>query len=465
MVYNGGSGTITELPGVGQGFFNDQNPRTLFDLGSALLQPPTFVGDSGLGYAVTAEGNLVRFNLADQNGGAAVVYSGQQVLAAQALGTGQVVVALADGDVTLLSPQAGGLAVTSTFVAQTGLPASPSAIDVVSKAGGQFNVLVSSAGSDTIFVFDPAAASGAPGGAVVSNPALPALNSVEPPTPAALSQSFSLTTGAVASSASATSSSSSASASTSSTSSSASVTAATTIGLSLGTFSSLGNRSTGGTGGTVLVPVEGNTYLSVPILDFGPGNDQEAGAGEGRMPGLSARYPFGDTSPLTRFVIGLDEALRGYRSSDEEPFSPGLGPFRDPWKEDLFHQHSPVAPPAAAGSDGGDRMEADPLDDLQSGLRRSNTDCWDDGWAAHAIPALRSALAGRLFTVSCSPRSFCPGFQPRHRRDENHHVPLWRRGFDPSAAQRPDSSRATINRGCGRAPVSFAAHGAGTRNR
>ena len=35
------------------------------------------------------------------------------------------------------------------------------------------------------------------------------------------------------------------------------------------------------------------------------------------MPWLSTLHPFGDTSPLTRFVIGLDEALRDYRGSDE----------------------------------------------------------------------------------------------------------------------------------------------------
>ena len=64
-VFNGGSGTVTVLPGVGRGFFNDQQPQTLFNLGSALVQPPTFVGDSGVGYAVTAGGNLVRFDLVE----------------------------------------------------------------------------------------------------------------------------------------------------------------------------------------------------------------------------------------------------------------------------------------------------------------------------------------------------------------------------------------------------------------
>ena len=69
-----------------------------------MVQPPTFVGDSGVGYVVTAEGDLVRFNLQDPSAGAVVVFSGGQVLAAQALSSGQVVVALADGDVSLLDP-------------------------------------------------------------------------------------------------------------------------------------------------------------------------------------------------------------------------------------------------------------------------------------------------------------------------------------------------------------------------
>ena len=117
------------------------------------------------------------------------------------------------------------------------------------------------------------------------------------------------------------------------------------MGLSLGSFSSPGNGSTKGTGDAVLVSVEGNTYLSVPILDFGSENGEEAGDGEGRMPWLSTLHPFGDTSPLTRFVIGLDEALRDYRGSEEAPLLRNPGPSHDPWNEDLFYRHLPVQPP------------------------------------------------------------------------------------------------------------------------
>ena len=43
------------------------------------------------------------------------------------------------------------------------------------------------------------------------------------------------------------------------------------------------------------------------------------------MPWLSAEHPVGDTSPLTRFVIGLDEALRDYRGSEEASLPRDLG--------------------------------------------------------------------------------------------------------------------------------------------
>ena len=85
--------------------------------------------------------------------------------------------------------------------------------------------------------------------------------------------------------------------------------------------------------------------MSVPILGFGSENGEEVDNGEGRMPWLSTLHPFGDTSPLTRFVIGLDEALRDYRGSEEAPLLRNPGPSNDPWSEDLFYRHLPVQPP------------------------------------------------------------------------------------------------------------------------
>ena len=78
--------------------------------------------------------------------GASVVYSGQQVVAAQALTSGQVVVALADGVVDLLVPQGNGLSVGSQLLADGATPSLPSSIEVLAKANGLFDVLVSSRG-------------------------------------------------------------------------------------------------------------------------------------------------------------------------------------------------------------------------------------------------------------------------------------------------------------------------------
>jgi hypothetical protein len=411
-VINGGSGTVTVLPGVGGGFFDDRDPKTIFNFGSALVQAPTFVGDSGLGYAVTAGGNLVRFNLNDPSAGAPVVFSSQQVLAAQALVTGQVIVALANGNVNILDPQGSGLSVASELFAKGGAPALPSAIDVVSNSNGAFDVLVSSQGSDTISVFSlPGAGTGtvAPGTGGLS---LPSFNSLPSPSGATI-QVVALTSNATAASGSTAAASTSASASTNSSALSVNVT--TTVGLSLGGFSSLGNGSARGTGDAVLVSVEGNTYMSVPILDFGSLVEAEANRGEERMPWLSTLHPFGDTSPLTRFVIGLDEALRNYRGSDEAPLPRNFGRSNDPWNEDLFYRHLPVQP-RVLGEDENDPTEGsgpkamlpdprrDPLPDDRGLDARIGRGRYDDpgllpSYLAARIVAGFQVVAGLLATL------------------------------------------------------------------
>ncbi len=318
IVFNGGSGTVTRLPGVGRGFFDDQNPQTLFNLGGAVTQPPTFIGDTGVGYVVTAGGDLVRFNLNDPASGATGVYSARPVVAAQALANGQLVVAFADGAVSLLDAQGNGLDVESELQAQGGIPTSPSAIQVVSRSSGNFDVLVSSEGSDTIFVFAAGGAAGtisSPGSVSPSS----ALNSFQESS-SATSSAFVLTASVVNASSSQTAVST-ASTAASTSSSSVSVSAAPTVGLSLGTFSSLSGGSLRGNGGAVLVAVEGNTYMNVPILDFGSENDGAAGDEPERMPWLSARHPIGASSPLVRFVIGLDEALKDYPGMADDPFN------------------------------------------------------------------------------------------------------------------------------------------------
>jgi hypothetical protein len=349
-IVNGGSGTVTLLPGVGGGFFNDQDPRTLFNLGGAVMQPPSFVANTGLGYAVTATGNLVRFALNDPAAGASAVFTGQNVVAAQALSTGQVVVALANGAVDLLGVQGGGLTIAAQLQAQGGIPALPSSIDVLKNASGGLDVLVSSQGSDTIFVY---AASGAftPGTFAASSPTLFATSA-----PAVASAGFSLNQVALLLSSTNESSSaeSSAAASTSSSSSAGAVTASSagvTAGLSLGGFASSLNTLFEGASVAILVAVQGNAYVNVPVLEFGSGYGEEAVAGEGRMPGLSTKYPIGDTSPLWRLIAGIDEALGDYRRSGASTLPPAFAPSHDPWNEDLFWPRSqgsrvPVPDPA-----------------------------------------------------------------------------------------------------------------------
>jgi hypothetical protein len=338
-VINGGSGTVTLLPGVGRGFFDDRQPQTLFNLGSAVVQPPTFVGNSGVAFAVTADGDLARFDLNDAAGGSTVVFSGQQVLAAQALADGQVVVALANGIVNLLSPVGNGYGVASILLPEGETPAVPSAIDVVSRSNGLFDILVTSQGSDTISVFSLGGTIALPVTPPVGGGSPPTSNSLQPPTVTA-SQLFVLT--ATASSGSASPGGVSASGSAATSSGAVSVSATSAVGLSLGTFSSLGSGSAKGASDAVLVSVEGNTYVSVPILDFGAEHGADAGSEEGRMPWLSSLHPVGDASPLNRYVIGLDEALRDYRGWDELPVPGSTEALHDPWNEDLFRPRLPV---------------------------------------------------------------------------------------------------------------------------
>jgi len=426
-VVNGGSGTVTLLPGVGQGFFDDQNPQTLFNFGSAVVQPPTYSGDSGVGFDVTAGGNLVRFNLNDPSAGASVVFSGQQVVAAQAIESGQVVVALASGAVNILAPEGNGLGVASVLLAQGQTPALPSTIDVVAKANGNFDVLVSSQGSDTISVFSLAAATAAAVTPSAAGAASSSFNSFQSSAAAAGSQFVILTSNSSATSAAATSSSSSTSASTSS--AALSVSAASTVGLSLGGFSSLGNRSTGGTGEAILVSVEGNTYLSVPVLDFGSDQSDEQGASARRMPWLSTRYPFGDTSSLTQFVIGLDEALRDYRVAGDLLLG-NSGQSDDPWNEHLFYRRLPVAPPilrqeeADPTSGGGPAaMPADPRPGDARPRSRAAIDRINDAAAQLTSPADRLAagikfVAGLLASFVVVPALFgCVSRPPDQARE------------------------------------------------
>jgi hypothetical protein len=155
VVTNGESGTLAILPGVGQGFFNDQNPQIINLPGNPVLtQGPTF-GASGLGVVVTATGQLIGFNLNNLAGSVGVVFTppvGEEVAAAQALADGHVVAVFSSGEVVDLAPSEGGLAVDSILVAQTGIPSEPSALAVLQGESGM-QVLVTDAGGDQLFEF------------------------------------------------------------------------------------------------------------------------------------------------------------------------------------------------------------------------------------------------------------------------------------------------------------------------
>jgi hypothetical protein len=432
-VINGGSGTVTELPGVGGGFFDDRQPKVLFNLGSALVQPPTFAGDSGVGYAVTAAGDLVRLDLNSPNGAPSIVFGGQHVLAAQALAGGQVVVALADGAVDYLVPKGNSLSVASALLPTSGAPGLPSAIDVLAKPNGLFDVLVSSQGSDTLSVFSLAGTSSEPVPSPGGSASPPAFSSFQAPTITATQVAL-LTANVITTTASVSAASTSLSASTNS----AALTATTTsaVGLSLGTFSSLGNGPAKGTGEAVLASVEGNTYMSVPILGFGSENEEEAEHSEGRMPWLSTLRPFGDTTPLTRFVIGLDDALHEYRGSEEVPMLRNSGSSQDPWNEDLFFRHLPVLPQNLHGEkdspmegDGPEAMLPD-AHQIRHHNDRGAPPRSDDGFfdeldfppSSHAdrIVARLEAMAGLLAALLLAPAArgdFCRESEKPHKCD------------------------------------------------
>jgi hypothetical protein len=142
VVTNADSGTLTVLPGVGQGFFNDQNPQSISLPGPA---DGFSVNPSGIG-VVPVGPQLVGFDLANLAAGLHTVFTfPEAVNAAQVLADGTVAVALADGTVEELLPD--GFS-TVTFEPLTGSPSDPSALDVLGP-----EVLVTSAGQDQVFVF------------------------------------------------------------------------------------------------------------------------------------------------------------------------------------------------------------------------------------------------------------------------------------------------------------------------
>jgi hypothetical protein len=378
IVTNGGSGTETVLPGVGLGFFNDQQPQTLFQFGASVIQAPTFVGDTSVGYALTSGGNLLRFDLDNPTAGASVVYDDGDVVAARALDNGDVVVAVADGSVDVLDPEGNHLVVGAELQAQSGTPLSPSSLVVLQKANGQLEVLVSSQGSDTVFAFaagpksgsvTEGTESGAGAGLAIFVTVPVSLNGA---TPGGLGGADSGASGggSVAG---------------------AAAVAAVAVAPSVATFTSFDIAATGADSSAVLVPVQGNAYSTVAILGLGALSDDERGAGANRNPELSMRRPVGDTSALMRFLTGQDEALNLYlylSSIDRRFGEPSPDAANDPWRENLFFPNRPWRPPAVrgeridqneTGDDGPEALQDAPLDWLRpadGALGAGHADFW-----------------------------------------------------------------------------------------
>ena len=324
-VSNADSGTVTFLPGVGQGFFDDRNPGIAFDLGGTFNEPPTLVPGSFVGYAVRSAGDLVRFDLRQPAEGVQIIHAADDLVAARALSGDRVVVVTTDGRVQLLSQQGGSFAVTAELQAQSGLPIAPSSLVVLQQGNGSFRVLVSSQGSDTVSVFAAAA-----------------VQPIQFFIPIAMNNSQS--------SASFTTAFTNFSTFVNSNSLSGSLSA--TTGLSLSSFFSGNNFVFTATSSAALVAVAGNSYSTVAVLDFGSQRDDDSGDGRGRMPWLSTRYPVGDTSPLGRFVIGLEDAIQGFRRDRNESrlSDDAEAPTNDPWHLDLFQQPRPARTPARNGN-------------------------------------------------------------------------------------------------------------------
>jgi FG-GAP-like repeat len=356
VVTNGGSGTVTLLPGVGQGFFDDRRPQTLFDLGSAIVQPPSFVGNTEVGYVVTADGELVRFDLGDIAEDAEVVFSSQRVLAVEALASGQVVVALAGGAVKVLTPQGDSLSVAADLMPQGGVPELSSSLEILQTSGGQLEALVSSQGSDTVFVFalggaakEVGGGSGSDsgsGGQVGGGRGGTTPGSTANDTAATLNQSSS------SSGLNSLTSSLLAAGPVSSVGAVSLSVAGTVPGAAISGFIGENATQTETNGKAVLVPIQGNTYSTVAVLDFGAQSDDDSVGGTRRQPELSMRYAVGDTSGLGRFVMGLEEAVGRYRVMEEELFQQDSNPpSNDPWIKDLFHHQAPARLPIRDGRD------------------------------------------------------------------------------------------------------------------
>lgn len=333
VVTNGTSGTVTSLIGMGNGVFRD--PQNLFDLHGMVDQPPTFVGESGVGFAVTTTGALVRFDLSNPSNGAVVVFSSSQVAAAQALPNGQVVVAITNGTVEVLRPRLGQLVVLSELFPLTGTPTLPSSLVVVQQGSGLFQVLVSSRGSDTVsvftndvFLFVTIGLSVRPNSFFVelsSNDRLAFIVSTSSDSITVFRLRMASASGEIPFAI-------------------AGVTLSnisTHNNLALTLLESTESRASINFEGAVIESLKGSVYSAVAMLGFRFQKDEEPGDGRSRPPRIATNSPVSDLLPLARYLIGLDDAFEKYRSQTDE----GEAPQKDPWKQHFFRRPRAAQPP------------------------------------------------------------------------------------------------------------------------
>jgi hypothetical protein len=167
VITNAQSGTMTVLPGIGNGYFNDQaSAIKVIPIGVPVVQAPVPIGPSGQAVGVAADGELFTVNLADPSAGVQFVSAPPEIAAVTPM-NGELVAALQNGNVDVLQfdPTLGVFAPTLELSPLSGaLPPSPTDITILPTPGGGFEALVSTAGSDQLFVFglESPGASGSP---------------------------------------------------------------------------------------------------------------------------------------------------------------------------------------------------------------------------------------------------------------------------------------------------------------
>jgi hypothetical protein len=157
LIVTNSGGTISVLPGRGEGFFDDrpQDVRTLTVPDGSGLGAPSFPGTGDVGLAPTGAGSIVSIDLDAFTVG--VVFQaepGVDVNALEALADGAVIAALSNGSVAELNANAAGQLSVSSLFSQltTGELLDPSALEIVG-SGSALQALVTNTGSDQIFVF------------------------------------------------------------------------------------------------------------------------------------------------------------------------------------------------------------------------------------------------------------------------------------------------------------------------